>query len=140
MPLLKRKRVLAAKVEGTIGTAETLTTAEGAFNVYDLMIQPTIEVEDRPAQGSFNQLAGVAGARLGTATFRTDLAYDGTNIPSWASVLLPACGWVLSTATFNPTSEAPGSNVKTLTIGGYIDGLFKQIYGAVGSWRAIMPN
>ena len=140
MPLLKRKRVMAAKVEATIGTAESLTAAEGAFNVYDLMIQPTIEVEDRPAQGSFNQLPGVPGARLGTATFRTDIGYDGTNIPTWASVLLPGCGWVDSSGTFTPRSEAPGTNVKTLTIGGYIDGVFKSIYGAVGDFRAICPN
>lgn len=140
MPLLKRKRVFAAKIESTIGTAESLTSADGAFNVYDLMIQPTIAVEDRPAQGSFNQLPGTPGARLGTATFRTDVGYDGSAIPTWASVLLPACGWVNSSGTFTPRSEAPGSNVKTVTIGGYVDGVFKTIYGAVGDWRAICPN
>lgn len=140
MPLLKRKRVFAAKAEGTIGTAEALTATEGAFNVYDLVIQPQIEVEDRPAQGSFNQLTGTPGARLGTATFRTDLGYNGTTVPTWASVLMPACGWVNTAGVFTPRSEPPGTNVKTLTIGGYVDGLFKTIYGAVGNWTATCPN
>jgi hypothetical protein len=39
MPFLKRKRVLAAKIEGTIGTAEVLAAADAAFNIYDPMIQ-----------------------------------------------------------------------------------------------------
>ncbi|MEM1224610.1 MAG: hypothetical protein AAGJ40_02875 [Planctomycetota bacterium] len=140
MPLLKRRRVFAAKIESTVGTAETLAAADGAFNVYDLMIQPTIEVENRPAQGSFNQLPGVPGARLGTATFRTDVGYSGSGVPSW-SALLPACGWVNSSGTFSPKSRVPGvDGVSTVTIGGYVDGLYKQIYGAMGNWRAICPN
>jgi hypothetical protein len=42
---------------------------------------------------------------------------------------------VLSTATFFPKTEVPasGSSVKTLTIGSFGDGKFKQIYGAVGN-------
>ena len=61
MPLLKRRRVLAAKVEATSGTAETLTSAEGAFNAYDVMIQPEIDKEPREIQGSFGSLAAVPG-------------------------------------------------------------------------------
>lgn len=136
MPLLKRKRILAAKVESTPGTAETLTAAEAAFNVYDLMIQPTIEVEEREQQGGFDRIAGVPGARQGKATFKTDIAWDGTaTLPTWATVLLPACGYVENTAVFTPRSEAPGSNVKTLTIGGYVDGLKKVIAGASGTFK-----
>lgn len=140
MPLLKRKRVLAAKVEATIGTAESLTGAEGAFNVYDLMLQPTIEVEEREGQGAFNYLSGVPGARKGVATFKTDIGWDGTStVPTWASVLLPGCGFVNSAGTITPRTEAPGSNVKTLTLGSYIDGVFKSIAGAVGTGKLVCP-
>lgn len=140
MPLLSRKRVFAAKTETTPGTAESLTGSDGAFNVYDATLQATIEVEKREGQGSFDMLAGVPGSRLGTMTFRTDLWWDGTaTMPSWASTLLPACGWVDSSGTFNPTTEVPGSNVKTLTMALYEDGLKKSIAGAMGTFRVVCP-
>lgn len=141
MPLLKRRRVMAAKVETTIGTAESLTGAEGAYNAYDLMIQATIPVDQREAQGSFNYLSGVPGARMGKATFKTDMGWDGTaTLPTWATVLMAGCGYVNSSGTITPRSEAPGSNVKTLTIGGYVDGLFKSIAGSVGNFKIVCPS
>lgn len=140
MPLLKRVRVLAAKVEATVGTAESLTNAEGVFNAYNVMIQPGITFEQREAQGQFGTLSAVPGARMGTATFRTDLGYDGSTVPTWASVLLPACGYVNSTGTFTPRSEAPGSNVKTLTIGCYLNGKFKSLAGAMGTFNLVFPT
>ena len=140
MPLLKKIRTLAAKVEATIGTAETLTTAEGVFNAYNLMIQPTLPIEQREAQGSFGHIAGVPGARMGVCSFRTDVGYDDTTVPNWATVLLPACGWVNATGTFTPRSEAPGSNVKTLTIGSYQNGMLKKLTGAVGTFNMVFPS
>ena len=141
MPLLKRKRVLAAKVEGTPGAVESLTASEAAFNAYDVMIQPSIEVERREAQGQFGSLAGVASARQGKATFKTDLGWDGTATePAWATVFLPACGYVLATNTFTPRSEAPGSNVKTLTIACYINGLRKILVGCMGTFKLVAPT
>jgi len=139
MPLLKRKRVFAAKVETTPGTAETLTGAEGVYNAYNVMIQPTVTVEEREAQGAFNRLAGVPGARQGTATFRTDIHYDATTLPTWASVLLPACGFVSDDPAFLPRTAAPGTDVKTLTIGCFQDGTFKSIHGAVGTAQMVFP-
>lgn len=132
---------MAAKVETTIGTAESLTGAEGAYNAYDLMIQATIPVDQREAQGSFNYLSGVPGARMGKATFKTDMGWDGTaTLPTWATVLMAGCGYVNSSGTITPRSEAPGSNVKTLTIGGYVDGLFKSIAGSVGNFKIVCPS
>jgi hypothetical protein len=139
MVLLRKRRVFAAKTEATPGTAETLANADGAFNCYNLVIQPSVPVEERTAQAGFNRLSGVPGPRTGTATFRTDVHYDGTNIPSWASVLLPACGWVNDAGIFRATSEAPGSNVKTLTIGCYADGKLFSIAGAMGTFNLVLP-
>lgn len=145
MPLLKRKRVFAAKVETTPGTAETLTNAEASYNAYDLVIQPSVEVEQREGQGAFNYLQGVPGARMGTATFRTDLGWDGTStMPTWASVLLPACGWVETSQVYNPTTESPGTNVKTLTIASYqagngSAGKRRLLTGAVGTFTINLP-
>lgn len=140
MPLLRRKSVFAAKVETTIGTAESLTGAEGVYNARDFMIQPTIAVTRREGQGGFNYLAGIPEGMIGTCTIVHDLAYDGTNIPTWASVLLPACGWVDTAGVFSPVSSGPGANVKTLTIGHYKDGKRSLLSGAMGNFKISCPT
>lgn len=138
--LLLKKTVLGGKIESTIGTAETLAAADCTINAYNVVINPETEVEQREGQGGFGKLASIPGARRGRATFSVDLAYDGLAVPSWASTYLPACGLVLSTATYKPRTEVPGSNVKTATIAAFIDGVRRQIYGAVGNARFILPT
>lgn len=140
MSLLKRLRVLAAKVEGTIGTAETLAGADGAFNAYNVMAQANIPMENREAQGSMEQLAAISGGRTGTLSFRCDMGYDGVTVPTWASAMLPACGLVNAAGVFTPRSEAPGANVKTLTIASYQDGMRKILAGAVGNAVITLPT
>lgn len=141
MPLLKRVRTLAAKVEATPGTAESLTASEGVFNAYDVMIQPSIAMTDREGSGSFNYLTSISEGHTATVTFKTDIPWDGTATePTVFSVLMPACGWIESTNVWKPRSEAPGSNVKTLTLGVYINGLLKSIKGAVGTWVMTLPT
>jgi len=141
MTLLKRKRVLAAKIESTPGTAESLTAAEAAFNCYDIMIQTETELEKREGQGSYGMRASVPGGYKGRITFKHDASWDGTATePSWADTFLPACGWVKSGQVFTPRTEAPGSNVKTLTIGVYIDGVLKLLRGCVGTFKLNCPT
>ena len=141
MPLLRRRAVFAAKVETTIGTAETLTTAEAAFNARDFILQPSIGMTRREGQGGFNYLASIPEGMMGTCTIVHDIAYDGTTVPSWASVLLPACGWVETTGVFSPVSQGPGSGgVKTLTIGHYKDGKRALLTGAMGTFKISCPT
>jgi hypothetical protein len=140
MPLLRRRAVFAAKVETTIGTAESLTGAEGAFNARDFTIQPNVPITRREGQGGFNYLPGIAEGMQGTCTVTMDMAYDGTTVPTWASVLLPACGWVQTTGVFSPLSEGPGTNVKTLTIGHYKDGKRSLLSGAMGTFKIMAPT
>ena len=136
MPLLRRKRVLAAKIESTSGTAESLANADAAFNAFDVEIQVNSEQLEREGQGSFSSLPSVPGPRGGTLSFKTNLFGDGAaGTPGWASTLLPACGYVESTGTFSPTTEAPGSNVKTLTMAVYEDGVKKTLRGAAGTFQ-----
>lgn len=135
MALLRRKSVLLAKIETTPGTAESLAGTDGVFNVYDALVQASIEMVGREGQGGFGRLPSIAGAHRGTATFRTMWEWDGTATePAWMDTFFPACGWVKATNTFTPRSEAPGSNVKTLTIGAYVDGVFKSLAGCVGNF------
>lgn len=140
--LLRKKTVLGAKIESTVGTAESITNAECTVNAYDLIINPEFEMQERQGQGGFGRLASIPGARIGRATFSVDLAYDGSAIPAWASIFLPACGFVLSSTTFYPKTQVPasGSDVKTITIAGFFDGVRRRIYGAVGNARLVLPT
>ncbi len=139
--LIKRKKILGAKIETTIGTAESLTGSDASFNAYDIMFQPEIEVESREGNGGFGQLAAVVGGYKGKATFKVDCGWDGTATePTWADTFLPACGVVKTGQVFTPRTEAPGSNVKTLTLGCYLDGQYKQIHGAVGTFKLVCPT
>lgn len=143
MTLLRRRSVFAAKVEGTIGTAEALTGAEGVFNAMGLTIQPNITVEEREGQGGFNYNKSVPGIRSGTATFSTEAYYDGVAVPPWATVLLPGCGFINTAGTFSPLSEGPAAGStkpKTLTIGGYIDGVFRVLAGCMGTFTIDLPT
>lgn len=138
--LLNRKKVLAAKIEGTAYTAESLTGTNAAMVVFNPVFQQGAEFEQRPSQGSFGHHPGVVSARMGTVTFTVELTGDGSGgVPLWASTFLPACRWVNSAGTFSPKSESPGSNVKTVTIGGYQHGKYKQIHGAMGTAKINMP-
>jgi hypothetical protein len=139
--LLKRKRILAAKQETTAGTIETLTAAEAAFNAYDVVFQQGISLEEREGQGGFGYLSSVVGGYTGTATFKVDLSWDDTGIPSWASVFLPACGYVDSSSLFEPVTAPPGQEgVKTLTIACFMDGVRKAIRGACGNVVFTFPT
>jgi hypothetical protein len=134
MTLLSRLSVLAAKVEATPGTAESLTNAEAAYNIMNAEINANIDVSTRPIQGSFRKLPGVPGMRTATCTFSIELIGDGSGgVPTWATVFLAGCGIVNTTGTLTPRNEAPGTNVKTLTIGLYENGRRKLMRGAVGN-------
>lgn len=141
MSLLLRKRVLAAKIETTIGTPIALSGTDAAFNVFNPVIQLQTEMTKREGQGGFGNLSAVPGGLMGVATFRTYLEWDGTATePAWADTFYPACGWVKSGQVYTPRSEAPGTNVKTLTIGCYVDGVYKSISGAMGKFTVTLPT
>lgn len=141
MVLLRRRAVFAAKIEATVGTAETITASEGAFNARDFSIQPSVGMTRREGQGGFNYLTSIPEGMQGTCTIVHDLAYDGTNIPTWASVLLPACGFVDTAGVFNPVSQGPGvGDVKTVTLAHYKDGKRAILSGAMGTFTITCPT
>ncbi len=140
MPKLRKLKLLAAKIEATPGTAESLTAAEAAFNVYNLTFQQNVSFEEREGT-AFGMMPAVPGMRVGTISFSVDASWDGTATePSWADTFLPACGWVKSGQVFTPRTEAPGANVKTLTMGVYNDGILWLMSGAAGTFTAPSPT
>lgn len=143
MSLLRRRSVFAAKLETTVGTPIALAGADGAFNARDFTITPNIPVERREGQGGFNYLKGVPGGMQGTCVMTHDLQYDGTALPSWATILLPACGYVATGTAFNPITAGPGTtsaDPRTLTIGQYHDGKLRQLSGAMGNAVFTFPT
>lgn len=131
MALRERKTVIAAKAEGTPGTAEALTATEAVFFGY---VEPGAYTENIPIIGrpsmTGGQHAPAHGGRAGSVTFEVDLAGKGASgLPYWATVLLPACGGSLSTATYSF-----GYTVAPITIALYIDGIVRKLVGAVGTF------
>ena len=139
-PLFAQKSVFAAKVEATPGTAESLTNAEAAFNVDNFVLDPDLSFQQRPGQGGIGRRSAIVEGHRGVARFRTELSYDGTTVPSWASVLLPACGFVNNAGVFSPLFEPPGASVKTLTIAKYEDGNRRLLSGCSGTFTINLPT
>ena len=113
MPLLSRKQQIAAKVEGTEGTAETLAAADAAFNTFDVQFTPDIQqIERNPNRSTIGNLPSIAGVRLGSVRFRTELVGSGDgsdNTPPFAT-LMKGCGFQESTAsTVLTISSASGT-------------------------------
>jgi hypothetical protein len=143
MVIPRMNSVFAAKLEATVGTAENLTNAEGVFNARDFSIVPGITFERREAQGGYGYIKSVPGVMSGTCTITHDLQYDGTNIPTWASVLLPACGYVNTAGVFAPMSRGPGTTTsvpRTITLGHYFGGKRRRLAGAMGSFVINLPT
>ena len=143
MTLVKKRCVFGIKQEATVGTAETLTVTEAAYNVYDLEIVPDIQFDERAAQGGFGTQRSTPGGRKGKATFKCDVAFDGAAVPNWANNILPACGLIKTGTAFHPKTQTPdtsGASVKTATIGKWMDGKFSSIYGAMGTFKLVMPT
>lgn len=137
MPLIMRRRILAASVEATPGTAETLDATDAAFNAFDVVINPVVNFASRQGQSALSSRTGVPGAEAAEISFFVELTSDGSQAsPAWAAALLSGCGMqeALDVWTFDSRPpEASGSNANTLTIGVYEDGVLKQMAGAMGN-------
>lgn len=141
MGLLRRKTVMAAKIESTAYTAESLAASDSNFNFYDVVCTPNFDIRQRQSANKFSNRKSTTGGRSATVTFKTDIVGNGDGAaPPWADLLLPACGFVDSTNTFTPRSEVPGTNVKTLTIAVYEDGRKKLVKGCVGTGKLVLES
>jgi len=135
MPLLSRKQQIAAKVEGTEGTAESLAAADAAFNTFDVQFTPDIQqIERNPNRSTIGNLPSIAGVRLGSVRFRTELVGSGNgadNTPPFAT-LMKGCGFQENTAdtvivvssadgTFLPGEVITGASVSATVVVGNVE-------------------
>ena len=133
MALLTNQHVLAAKIEGTSGTAESLTAAEAAHNIMNMVFTPDIGFNKRRGQSNFSNLPGTTGVRKAKLSFDTDLVgstANGTD-PAWATTFMAASGWLGTSNVWKPSTLDPS----TLTMGLYQDGRVYKMVGAKGSMR-----
>jgi hypothetical protein len=130
--LLTRQRVLAAKIETTTGTPETLANVDGVINVFDAKMDATIPPNEREGQGqgALSWLFPVPGARQGKCSFKSEMVGSGTpgTDPLWLSVLLATCGFQKTTGVWYPQTGCP----TTATLGLYQSGRLLCTSGAMG--------
>lgn len=132
-PNLTRQMVLGAAAETTAGTAVSVSASDAAENIYNATLEEIIPETIREAPGTMDTEASVPQGRLGRLRFSTWI-YGGASDPLWATVYLPACGWVGTSRVYVPVSGS--ATAATLTMYLYEDGLRRGIAGAVGTWKA----
>jgi len=141
---LTRRRVIAAKIEASEGSMETITVADAGV----LVINPRVDVDIRMYERTvvsgtltpFPDIPGTLGARI---TFSSELmgspnglVYSTSNRPA-LDVYLRACGFTLTepspttTCTYKPVS----TGLESITIWIYADGVIYKFYGCRGNVR-----
>lgn len=135
--MLRKKSQIAAKVETTNGTAIAVNATDADHIVYDAEIVPDAEYHERAATASSSRLAGVVGARMGTATFTVEAMGKGSSgSPEWANVFLAACGLYDDSNTWKLVTGVPavaGNYSRTITIAKYTDGRVLTLAGCQGN-------
>lgn len=97
--ILRRRAIVAAKVESSEGTAESLADADAGLLVYDPKFETDFDTFDRdPARAYLSHLASLIGKQAAKMSFKMELKGSGAigTAPSWAP-LVRACGFQQST-------------------------------------------
>lgn len=138
MPFLKKRRTLGIKLETVSGTAETITQGDCIF-AYDITIEPTIELQERPDDNTLSRRTSVVGGRKAKSKFKIEAKGSGTaaTSPAWALTCLPACGMKETAGVWKPTSLT--GDYKSITLVIFEDNIIKTCYGAMGTWSFKAP-
>lgn len=141
--MLTRRRVIAAKVEVTEGTAIAVTVADAGIIAIDPKFDLDVKMYDRAnvMLNSLSKLPSVPGAKMGKISFSAELkgagvAYSALIKPA-IGLYLRACGFaetIVTTVGSETATYVPASTgVPSLTISMYDDGMIKTIAGARGT-------
>jgi len=138
-PLLTRKKVLAIKLEGTKGTAET--TGLSNLMVWDASINRTDAfVERKYSSKHLGHTEPGVFERMypGTCSFKTELTCFQADYLAALKIPLQCCGMALNTKTFTPVSTVAAQNTCTIYL--YEDGRKKTLYGAMGNFNMTVDS
>jgi hypothetical protein len=134
-PLIWKRLQIAAKLEGTEGTAEVLTASE-AILASNVSYEPVIDMIERPvASSSLSPFPKVAAGRQARITFDVELKGSGTagTAPEYG-VLNKACGMgEIIVAGVSVTYLTASASIITVTIGWYVDGKKYVVAGCRGN-------
>lgn len=138
--MLTRRAVVAAKVEVTEGTAESLASADASALVVDPKFEAEIDVFKREnVDPSLTGHAATPGKRMATLTFKVELKGSGTagTAPALGK-LLRACKFSETVVAVTSVTYAPISTGEpSLTMALYKDGIKKQLRGARGNVKYV---
>ncbi len=138
-----RRCQVAAKVEATEGTAETLTATEAKLKAMNIALTATADLVERDVcNASFGAVASALGPQSGRVEFDIDLCGSGVSAataPEYAA-LLKMCGFsetVGASVTYALTNTmgTGSTDCRSGTIGFYVDGLRYLLVGARGTWE-----
>lgn len=133
--MIVKRAQIAAKAEGTEGSAETLAGVD-AFMAMDINFKPEIEMHTRDnVSSSLSVFSQVAGARKATMEFDVELKGSGTagTAPALGK-LLKACGFGETTVAVTSVTYAPASTgISSMTLAMHNDGVIYKIWGARGT-------
>ena len=142
--MLTERRVIAAKVETTEGTAMTLAAADGGILAIKPKMTPNIKMFPRKVvAATLSQLPDVPGGQSAKFTFSAEVKGPGA---SYSASVLPAldkyiraCGFAATLTAGTSVVYAPASTgVPSITIGCYEDGVIKTLVGARGNLKISM--
>lgn len=134
IPLLNRLRIMAAKVETTVGTAVSLANTDAVFKLEDRNLKIVREAGRRQKQGSGGNDTAIAEAAHTELTF-TGRAHGkgGVGVPAWADAFLQSAGLVKSSQVYSRSWAT--SSWKSITAGHYVNGLLVQGRGMMGNLK-----
>ncbi|HAR97944.1 MAG TPA: hypothetical protein DCS11_03425 [Syntrophus sp. (in: bacteria)] len=133
--MIVKRAQLAAKLEGTEGSAETLAGVD-AFLAMNIAFKPDIEMHPRDnVSASLSNFSQVPGARKATMEFDVELKGSGTAGTEPAlGKLLKACGFGETVVPVTSVTYLPASTgISSITIAMYDDGVVNKIWGARGT-------
>lgn len=134
--MVTKRAVIAAKLEGTEGTAETLAAADADVLVFEPSFSPTVTFYERTeVDASLSPYAQVAGSKMATIAFNVNLRGSGSaGTAPKIGKLLKCCGFGETIVGGTSVTYAPiSASIPSLTMALYRDGVKKQIRGARGN-------
>jgi hypothetical protein len=141
--LLTRRVQVAAKIEVTKGTAETLAAANAKLLAYEPVFNfdPT-QFKRNPYRKTISRMNSIPGQRLCELTLQCEVmgppfANKGTS--SIFATLLRACAFSESLSAGVSSTYVPiSTGYETITLAVYEDGVVKKLCGAMGNVRLIL--
>lgn len=133
--LLEQRTQIAAKIETTEGSAETLSASD-VFLAANVKFTPNVAINDRNNMTtSLSKWAGIPGLTSARLEFDVELKGSGTagTAPALGK-LLKACGFGETVQSGTSVTYKPAStSIASITLAAYQDGVIKKIWGARGN-------